>query len=386
MKKILIIAGGIWIPAIKMAGTKAIFNHIKEISSNKNIKLDVITTVPSWASKKNKEWVKKIEYDLGLRIYSIDEPRFTISKTFGQIITRFLLLKKIYFLSITNKYHIIHDYVSSPVLFLLSYFYSYVCKAKVIFTLCTYNKTFINNNKIFVNSTINSIIFLSKNMMKNYQGIKEKEIKQHFIPLGIDLSRHTNLIIDESLKSKFKNKQMVLYVGPLEERKGIFVFAEAAKLLNKNNPKNNYIFLIISYGKSALDLDHEKSKKRVKAIIGANAKILTGEQNILQFMKCCSVFVYPMERMYGTLAQPHTMIEAIRSNIPIVYSSLDELDEFSKYGKSYRFNSGRPDLCAKKILQALDKPSNQMIDDDILKHYNIIHQGQKVTKLYLSIT
>jgi glycosyltransferase involved in cell wall biosynthesis len=392
MKKILIISGGIWVPAIDMAGTKAIFNHIKEINTNENIKIDVLTTVPKWAYKSNQEWLYKIECDLGIKIYSVNEPRHYFSKTLGQVISRVILLLKVYRLCKKNRYQIVHDYVSSPVLFLLSYFYLYVCKAKVIFTLCTYSNSLGNNNKSFLNSSIHSIIFLSKNMMKYYESQNTKEIGQYFIPLGIDLSYSKNLSEDISYNSEFIDKQIILYVGPLEERKGIFVFAEAAKLMNRCNPNNNYIFLIISFGKTDLDLNHEKSKNLVKSLIGSNVKILTGQQNILNYMTQCSVFVYPMVRMYGTLAQPHTLIEAIKSNIPIVYSTLEELDAFSSYGKSYRFQTGRADLCAKKIIQALDEVSNNKFENDILynkdalKHYNIISQGKKVTDLYQSIS
>jgi len=390
-KRILIVTGGIWIPAINMAGTKAIFNHIKTISSNKSIKIDVLTSIPNWASDSNDEWFEKIRNEYGVRILSIDEPKRNYSSTINLLVVRLLMLFKTYKLCKKNHYDIIHDYVSSPVLFLFSYIYAYVCKAKVIITLCTYKSGGCGYfDKMYCRSPIESIVFLSKSIMKCYDD-NYVSFDKKFIPLGIDLNRQVSLNESSAIDNADKGKKIILYVGPLEKRKGVFAFAEAARLLNEKHINNDYIFLIISYGKTALDTNHENAKERVQSIIGNNLRVLTGQQNVLFYMSICNVFVYPMERMDGTLAQPHTMIEAIMSNIPIVYSSLEELDVFSDYSKSYRFEASRYDKLANKIKQASDEccdskyKDNSIARESVLDDYDIVKQGKKITDLYQQV-
>lgn len=327
-KKVLIIVGGIWEPAISMAGTKVLYKLIKKISE-KNKNVHVLTTISSWTDKNYREWYRKQEKELGIKFHFVKATYFESIPALNLLVTRFMLLVKTYSLNKKYNYSLVHDFVSSTVLFSSSFFYKYLMKLKVVYSIITFNKKFNGNYNFLYNiRDIDQIVCGSRytyNQIKK-SGIHDK--KTTFLPIGLDLSEYRSLEIDNKYIKKcglHNNRKAILFVGPLEERKGIFLFSRCVKEIVKKN--KDVVGVVASYGKSDIDPNHDENKKKLINIIGKNNIIfLPGKQNIKQLMIRSQVMALPYTTLHGTLIPPVTLIEAMVTKCNIVTTKLNEIE------------------------------------------------------------
>ena len=362
-KKILIFCGGLWTPAVKMAGTKAIYNHLLNLQIKQNISIDILTTLPYWANKSQNYILNKFKKKK-MNIFFIREINILNISVLNLLINRLRLFILIFLLNKKNNYNIIHDYISYIPFLLFYKFFKIFTKTKIYVTFVTFNKSF-KKKKIpnFFFRNIDKVIILNKYIFNKIE-IKKK----YFIPLGLNLNNQ---------KKIFKKKK-ILYVGPLENRKGWDIFVGLVK-----KTKNDQLsFQIISYGASALDRDFINRKKNfLKKYKSKNIIFKQGKQNVVKILRSSKIFVYPLNNLNGTLMQPHTLIEAISENCTILCKKLPELTEYKKYSKNIFYFSTIKQLI-KLTKQKYNISKNFNYNKNFLKHYNIYSQSKKIMSLY----
>ena len=391
MKKILVVCSGIWEPAVSVSGTKTIYKLIKMLAKYENVELHVLTDFASWTDKNYKHWFLENEREYRIKFYYIKANYLEKIPVLNLIITRFSFFFKILILQYKYKFQIIHDFISSTTLLYFSFFYKRILKLKVVYSIVTFSRYFYRYNNLFNNiRNIDYILCGSKYMYKILLNVKSKNIieKIKYIPIGLDLKdfnksyakKNNNKGIDLPF-----NKKSVLYIGPLEKQKGIFIFAKAARRILLE--RNDIFFIIASYGKSGKNENYYKNKEIVSNIIGSNFCILEGKLNIQELLLKCNVFVLPLENMHGTLLQPLTLLEAMACGCKCIVSRLSGLEEIIEDGKEgIFFDSKKIEDLKRKVIKSIDNSNYLLLGEKakekIYRSYNISKSSKRIYKLY----
>jgi len=360
--KILITSDGMWPPLVKMAGVSAIYN-LQESLGKKGIQVHIYTTIEEHANSSWKKWFVEKEKKGNLHFHYLNlGPLKKLRKThfyLSKLVSLFIVLILQY------KYHfdIIHEYSSSPLLILRTGFYRSFFRVHTIHTLCTYSSKFESQSK-FIRRVLlpNKIICTTHHMARTLKDTISFKNKVIYLPLGIILDRFKrdtgkSLVIKKrkfrlSLKSK-----IVLYVGLIDERKGIFDLAKTAPLIVEKNP--DVIFLIVSFPLSGVFYDYAENKKKLLKIIEKNKTkekflFFEGICNIPELMSIVDIFVLPLTTMHGTLGYPLTLLEAMASRKAIVASNIDGVNELISHNKNgLLFPQGNIKMLAREINKLL---------------------------------
>lgn len=187
--------------------------------------------------------------------------------------------------------------------------------------------------KIFFRSLLNNTDFavtLSESDAKflSIYGKKRDEIS--IIPNGIEISNFTqyeNIEIFNFLKKyHLIDKKIILFVGDVSKRKGIFYLIEAFNSLQKNPISKNVILLIVGIGEDLVE-----AKKLVNQLNLNSRIIFTGKlkfKELIQAYKSSTMYVLP------SLSEglPTTILEALFFDLPIVATDIPGIkDHFSSY-------------------------------------------------------
>lgn len=386
-EKILIIVGGIWEPAISIAGTKILYKLIKKLSQ-KNQHIHLLTTVSSWTDKDYINWYTTKEKELGIKFHFIKTTLFEKIPVLNLIITRLQLLVKTYALNKKYNFYLVHDFVSSTLLFFSSFFYKKIMKLKVIYSIITFNKNFNKNYQFLYNiKNIDKIICGSKYIYQILSSTcaKFNQNKIIFLPIGLNISDFTNLKIDKNYLSKNlirKDQKIILFVGPLEIRKGIFIFSKMmARIIKKYK---NILAVIVSFGQSSIDPKHNQNKKLVVQEIGKNNLIfLEGKQNIKQLMINSQVLLLPYENLHGTLIPPLTLLEAMACKCNIVTSNLYEIKDILGKNEGLHFKAGNIKDCLQKTEKCLfTNKYGKNAQIKVCKNYDLNQNTNKLLNIY----
>lgn len=298
-KKILVISVGIWPPAVKMAGTAAIYNLIKRLAQESPFETHVLTALPRGADPEIEDWVRQQKKERNLTFHFVrGESPFLI---------RPLFFAKALFLNIKYKFDLIHDYSSSPLLAGLTGVLGKICRCKTLHTLCAVNKGVLGSAKLaFGFSWVDKLICTDQRL--EGEGAT-------YLPFGIDT---------EKFKPRPKSFEgTVLFLGSLDERKGAMVLMRAAKEVVKAYPDVKFIFA--AYGKEGRDPNYPVNRRKLEELstgFKENTAFLEGMQDVPQLMSSVDIFVLPANSLHGTLTPPLTLIEAMSSGKACVVSDV----------------------------------------------------------------
>lgn len=218
-------------------------------------------------------------------------------------------------------------------------FHAYIEKNKAFEIL----KPAVENLKKIFLPKIHRAIAVSELAKKYYEKDFKKEIT--IIPNGIDTKKFT-----PNNKPLINNKKTnILFLGRLEERKGILYLLKAWKEINKNFPKTQLI--IAGEGPLNKKVDQIISNNRLKAI--TKIGYIEGD-NLARLYNSAEIFCSPATHAesFGIV-----LLEAMSCGIPIVayankgYSLV--LKEISQY--SLAKNKNVKDLTNKIIAQITNK-------------------------------
>jgi len=208
------------------------------------------------------------------------------------------------------------------------------------------NKYFLK--KIF--SNINAVIGLT-DQVTNYARIFCNQSAKFFtIPNGVDVELYKeNMNSKNEFRQQFNigaNSIVILFLGRLEQVKGIIEFAHAVKNLVKNKKIE-----ILIVGGGTLE---NKVKSILKGIERIHILPWQPVENIHQFYIASDIFVLP-SKFEGV---PLTIIEAMNAGLHIVYTPVGGIPEFIH------------DYSRKTQLNAITSEEIQNILSEIISHFS----------------
>jgi glycosyltransferase involved in cell wall biosynthesis len=361
--RILVVGTSMAPPAIYMRGSKTVYSLQRELAK-KNVEIHILTHLDKRQDKDYKKFFLE-QKKRGIIFHYFD---FAFAKHipfFYHLFASFFYIPMVYWINRKYKFDIVHEYSSSPALFYRAYFYKKFGIKKTFHTIQTYNTTFMGSHNLSGGiKYLDYAIGVTQDMVKK---IKEKnqEYKRRIIhlPLGVSLhnTRNQNL---EALKKKYvvpKRKKIVLYVGPLEEGKGAFVFRDAIYNLSKKN--SDLFFIVLTYGPEGGSWEMKKfynaSKREFLLKISGfkNLRIYEGLHSVDEFFTIADFFVLPLTTSHGTLGHPAVLVEAMSKGLAVIASDIAGVNELITTGKNGILVRPRdPKDLAKGILELNSNP------------------------------
>ena len=218
-----------------------------------------------------------------------------------------------------------------------------------------------------------------------------REGRTVFIPNGIELNRFSPVKFEEKNKIKKKlfldkTKKYGIFVGGLNERKGIDLLTESIKYIMDKIP--NFQLLLLG------NFSDISFKKRIFHIIEKNnikeyVIFLGRRENVSDFLKASDIFLFPSLRE----GLPNSLLEAMATSLPAVCFSIGGVTDIvvNDFNGILINNKLRdPKKLATIIVSLLkDKEKidylakNAMLS--IKEKYNIIEIANKYKKLYIAL-
>ncbi len=300
----------------------AIYKLLERLSARKEIELHVFTMIEKWADPYWRSWMRREEREKGIHFHYID---LGILKEMIRL--HFYASKIIYFLEIMRlhskfRFDIIHEYSSAPLLVRRTSLLRWICNVRAFHSLWTYGSGFLGSFG-FLGGTIDGIICSTRHMKTLLKRMHPKHKIMH-IPIGIDIGRFNCCFDNQSLREGLglsSRDRIILYIGLIEERKGILTLLKAASLILKKYPEA--LFVIATYPLEGNFYSYAKQHSKLSEYFGTKeerVRLLVGMQNIPLLMSLADIFVLPLNTMNGTLGYPHVLLEAMASGKAIVAS------------------------------------------------------------------
>lgn len=392
--KVLVVLPGLLPPVTKMAGLRIIYELYKRVNRGENVEIYVLASIFKFVDKDYLSWIEKQKIEENLRFFVIND------RVYENTIFEFLR-SKVWFIfrtwQLNRKYNfdIIHEYSSAPIIFFLSFFYKKILRKTVFHTLCTSNKGRLASFKFnwgirYVDKVICASRYITDELKKRVS--KKYRARILYLTLGVDVEKFQNIRADNSLRERFKvskSQKVVLFVGPLEERKGAVILAKAAnKVLAETK---DVVFIFAAYGKNGLDPHHIDNRKRFLEMISRNSSnihLVEGMFDIPSLMASADIFVLPPVTSHGILAQPLTLLEAMSLEKPVIASAIDGVEEIIKEGSNgLLFKNKDSDGLADKICSLLADDSLRLqlakkARKDIFENYDVNDSSKHLIRLY----
>jgi len=177
---------------------------------------------------------------------------------------------------------------------------------------------------------------------------KNPRLKVNIIPTPLELDQFLEIIPDFTKKSE-SDIFRILYVGRVDERKGIKYLLDAISIVTKRFYKQKIVLEIVGRG---ADLEKFKRYARERNIY-AKFHGFVEHQNISKFYEKANVFVLPTitKEPFGNVA-----VEALASGIPVIASKLGGLVDIVQEGAGFLVQPKNAEEIANAITKFLDNP------------------------------
>jgi glycosyltransferase involved in cell wall biosynthesis len=279
------------------------------------------------------------------------------------------------------KFDVIHGFSSSPLLAIRTIIGKPFQKVKRIHTLKSktkYKKTYLASPILNLVSNVTLGSRSIENIITKY-GTSKSKIK--YINSHINFKRFKPKP-KEQLKSKhnFKDTKLVLFYGPLANRKG---FKYLVDIIPKFKDNTFFIFLCkrTLIHKEHTNLINKQLKNQT------NYKIILDEKNLINYLSMADIAVFPYPTLDATESNPLSVIESMAMGVPVVTSRLPETQELFKNRKDILFSKPKDskDLY-KKVSELLN---NKELQTKISKNgkirakeFDVRNITEKYLKLY----
>jgi len=346
--------------------------------------------VSSWYEKKHRESGRKI------RFFPFELGAAGGIPLLNVLFVRARIMQRVFSLARKGGYQLIHEYSASPLLLLQSSYYRTFFEGKIFHTLCTDYEGVGGHPALarlaFGGAFVDGVITLGKALGDRLSRILPKD-KVRWIPLGLDLApfyeaRRMGEKEKQAIRTGIglrEGQTMILYVGPLVRRKGVFELASAFARVGERYPDSALVFAIPP------STDRE-SLRRVKEKLLASAGdscsrvfFLEDIHDVPSLMCSCDIVVVPTRTSTGTMSTPLTLLEGLASGKPVVASAVRSHREVLTNGRNGLLFDGVPEL-ARGLGLLLDSVSlRQHLGEAGLKvseRYRIETCAEKIRSLY----
>jgi len=297
--KILMIVDS-WSERVSFSGTGAIFRLIRKIAKF-GIEVHILCALKKPYKKIGKE-ILLPENEGKLFVHFYDLRWISISGFPYLTISRFYCFFNIIKLCQKYDFDIIHDYSSSPLLFLLDAHF-FLTGKKIIHTICTKSRLNLFENSFFWKGIkfTHKVIITSNYFAEKIKSRVVSQSKVLYLSLGVELERF-------QAQTRRSKKLRIVYVGPGERRKGADLFFELARKINLCN----FVWVVA------------KKNKRPDKV-----RIIEGVVDIAKMYSECDIAVFPYRSLEGVLLEPQTLLEAMASGKAIVVADFPQIREIS---------------------------------------------------------
>ena len=205
------------------------------------------------------------------------------------------------------------------------------------------------------------------------------------IPNGVSLDRFSP-VDSEGAKSRLRERlaldsdvEVVLFVGPIDARKGVDVLVEAWKAVAPKRPQARLVLVGPRYNEAGVSLPGGEEfqtaiEKSIREAGLEDRVVFTGPVDEVEaYYRAADVFVFPSKRE----GMPNVVPEAFACGLPVVLTPFLGLpSEFGRPGEHY--------VLAKKDPRALAEAINALLDDDARRRL-LAQRGREWVRDHLAV-
>lgn len=243
----------------------------------------------------------------------------------------------------------------------------------------------LNSNSIlkrignFVMNNATKTIAVSSYVKKTLSEISRKNLKFNTIPMGVDIDKFNNN------KEIEKKKYDLIFVGRLEEKKGVKILIDAIKELSLKDLYFNVI--IIGNGTLKNSLQKRTSEYNLNNSITFTGS-LTHEQ-IVEYMSLSKIFILPsIDLSYDSEGLPTVLLEAMAMGLAIITTDAGGITDVAKNDyNSILIEQNNVKMLSEKIETLINNPSelkklklNALKTAKEYSYENIVERYYKVIK------
>lgn len=375
MKKILV--GLATNPAVEITGMNCLFDlqktlvrhgyeiHIVTPNVNPavNSKEHYYRRVMEW--KNWKDWFGRKENESGIKFHVFDIDFVKNIPIVSLVVMRIFFVIKMLQCLKEEEFDAIHEYFSFSLLIPQAALYRLFFKKKIFCTLCSSIDGKMNTFFLTLSlkrKWVDRVFFFDQHSLNQF---KDSLLtgRMTWLPPGCnydDLYTEVGLqtTVEELRKALrcIKGDQLILFLGPLVERKGPFELTEAFKNIARLHKDALLVFATPPVNKKVNF--HNRNKQMINRLAGEFAgriRFLEGVHNVAALMTLADIIAIPLKTISGTLTYPLTLLESLRSGKAIVASDIIGNREIIQDGVNGMLYSNREDL-ANKLHILLNSP------------------------------
>jgi len=380
--KVLYLVSGIGPPA--GWGTEFIQNLIFELSK-KRIKATIINPIYHHTHSDWKQWAKEQNKKYGVRIISFEVPKF-IQKRFllHLLATPFFTTFYIFKLLIKEKFDLIHEFSSTPIILFRAKLLRFFFRTPTVFTLSVYNNTLLGNFcwfKIF--NFAKYYLIPSREIIKKLISMGISKNKIIFSPPGIPLNNFINKIDKITARKNLHlptNKFIFSYFGSLTTEKGVNEILKASQLI-PSHLHNKILICLFAIWKGSTE--HRDIKRAIKEL---NLHYLDFREKYIHIptlLAASNAVIFPQRTGLGVTIPPISIIESLAADKKVILSDIPINAEFKKSKQCLFMPAGDSKQLAKIMEAILINRSTSKPDKNLwrLNRFNLV----KSIGLHLSV-
>jgi len=332
--RLLTVVDGIGPPAAR--GVDMIYELQCQLASL-GVEVHILTVIDFLTPPDWREWMEGEHQRTGVHFHVIERNAFKQSGKLGTPRTRLAYAAEVVRLSWHICFDIVHEYSSAPILFYRTGLYKLLLGVRAFHTICAHNDSFLGSLRFWGGVRfLDRVICSSRHLRDTLIAYGCPADRLTYLSYGVDTGRFQRSLDRQELRQMWGlplDRPVVLYVGPLEDHKGAFVFAQA---LTKLARRGDVAFLVVTHRRVPAAQHVENRRRFLKAITPVRDRVvmLEGVVDIPSAMAVADIVALPLKTGHGTAAQPLTLLEAMAAGKAIVASALNGVVELIRDGEA----------------------------------------------------